>query len=176
MKVQKEIETIKGRAITLNLSDTDCKRLSEKAGHAGLTIGVLLESFIGDLVEGTYSNGSDERMYANKWYNRCGYGIYSSDKNLLKWLMDEWRDIEEFLDLVDEIKEGKETLEDYKSHPEDYDEEEIGYLKSDLEDWENEYHDIIHEFVKEHPEADLEKEIEDCREWLREQKKMLESR
>ena len=61
---REEIETIKPRTITVNLSDADVKRLAEKSGEGGLTISELLENFIGDLVDGTYSNGSDERMYA----------------------------------------------------------------------------------------------------------------
>ena len=33
-----EIETIKPRTITINLSDADVKRLAEKSGEGGLTI------------------------------------------------------------------------------------------------------------------------------------------
>lgn len=44
-----EIETIKPRTITVNLSDADVKRLAEKSGEGGLTISELLENFIGDL-------------------------------------------------------------------------------------------------------------------------------
>lgn len=50
-----EIETIKPRTITVNLSDADVKRLAEKSGEGGLTISELLENFIGDLVDGTCS-------------------------------------------------------------------------------------------------------------------------
>ena len=32
------------------------------------TIGELIENFAGDLVGGTYSNGSDERDYADQWF------------------------------------------------------------------------------------------------------------
>lgn len=45
-----EIEIIKPRTITVNLSDADVKRLAEKSGEGGLTISELLENFIGDLV------------------------------------------------------------------------------------------------------------------------------
>ncbi len=37
-----EIETIKPRTITVNLSDADVKRLAEKSGEGGLTISELL--------------------------------------------------------------------------------------------------------------------------------------
>lgn len=63
---QEEIETIRSRTIEVKLSDADVKRISEKAAAHGLTVGELIENFIGDLVCGTYSNGSDERMYAEQ--------------------------------------------------------------------------------------------------------------
>lgn len=67
---QKEIETIRERKITVKLSDADCDRLARKCGKHGLTIGELIENFVGDLVGGTYSNGSDERDYADQWFER----------------------------------------------------------------------------------------------------------
>ena len=66
---QKEIETIRERKITVKLSDADCDRLARKCGEHGLTIGELIENFVGDLVGGTYSNGSDERDYADQWFD-----------------------------------------------------------------------------------------------------------
>ena len=48
---REEIETIKPRTITVNLSDADVRRLAEKSGEGGLTISELLENFIGDLVD-----------------------------------------------------------------------------------------------------------------------------
>jgi hypothetical protein len=65
---KKEIETIRERKITVKLSDADCDRLARKCGEHGLTIGELIENFVGDLVGGTYSNGSDERDYADQWF------------------------------------------------------------------------------------------------------------
>ena len=58
---QKEIETIRERKITVKLTDADCDRLARKCGEHGLTIGELIENFVGDLVGGTYSNGRTER-------------------------------------------------------------------------------------------------------------------
>lgn len=57
---KKEIETIRERKITVKLSDADCDRLARKCGEHGLTIGELIENFVGDLVGGTYSNGSEK--------------------------------------------------------------------------------------------------------------------
>ena len=67
----KEAETVRERTITVKLSDEDCNRVLEAAGRGGMTVGELLEKFIADLVDGTFTNGSDERMYARKWLNRC---------------------------------------------------------------------------------------------------------
>lgn len=51
---QEEIETIRSRTIEVKLSDADVKRISEKAAAHGLTVGELIENFIGDLVCGTW--------------------------------------------------------------------------------------------------------------------------
>ena len=69
---KKEIETIKDRTLVLKLSDADCDRILQKAASHSMTVSELLESFIGDLVDGTFTNGSDERYLAEDWFNRCG--------------------------------------------------------------------------------------------------------
>ncbi|MBA4698517.1 MAG: hypothetical protein H2212_03705 [Ruminococcus sp.] len=71
-----EIKTIEPRKLTLDLSDADVERIKEKAGAVGFTVGKLLENFIGDLVGGTYSNGSDERDLAQDWFDRCWFGMF----------------------------------------------------------------------------------------------------
>ena len=86
---QKEIATIKERTIHLNLSDADCKRISTYAAKANITVSQLLESFIGDLVNGTYTNGSDERDYAQEWFERCGLEGIKKSKELIQTLTEE---------------------------------------------------------------------------------------
>lgn len=81
-----EIKTIRKRTFQLELSDADTERLAIKAAQAGLTIEELLQNFIGDLVCGTYSNGSDERMYAQDWYDRCWFGSFAPTSSLLQHL------------------------------------------------------------------------------------------
>ncbi|MEG0943251.1 MAG: hypothetical protein RSF86_06435 [Angelakisella sp.] len=83
---KKEIATIKNRQITLAISDADVRRICEKAGQAGLTVPELLQNFIGDLVGGTYSNGSDERAYAQQWFDRCWFGAMP-DETFLRYLI-----------------------------------------------------------------------------------------
>ena len=54
---REEIETIKPRTITVNLSDADVRRLAEKSGEGGLTISELLENFIGEHIPMEVTNG-----------------------------------------------------------------------------------------------------------------------
>lgn len=149
---QKEIATIKPRTIELNLSDADVMRLSQKAGTVGLTVQELLQSFIGDLVDGTYSNGSDEREYAQQWFERCGYE-FEADEHLtfLNWLLkgncgfsynlctnpisamnliDDFENMKKYTQQLDEMKKsGREKYQDYEGQYED----EIEYLEQELD-------------------------------------------
>ena len=72
----KQSETIQPRQLEIKMSDEDVRKLTEKAGTHGLTVAELIEHFIGDLVHGTYTSGSDERMYANDWLERCGFRYF----------------------------------------------------------------------------------------------------
>lgn len=161
---QKEIETIRERSITIKLSDADCERLARKCGECGMAIAQLFENFVGDLVDGTYSNGSDERMHANEWFDRCWFA-WTNKETLLRYLTEAEHDVEDFLIAYDE--KGY-----YKEHPEEYEieiEEEGGYENL----WFNvEYREYTEEFIEKNPNADMEKEIEACRSWLEEFKKI----
>ena len=114
---QEEIETIRSRTIEVKLSDADVKRISEKAAAHGLTVGELIENFIGDLVCGTYSNGSDERMYAEQWFERCWFGMFP-DLTFLRYLI-EWGGLDEVIGAWENIKStlmlmcGKVSQENY---------------------------------------------------------------
>ena len=103
---QEEIETIRSRTIEVKLSDADVKRISEKAAAHGLTVGELIENFIGDLVCGTYSNGSDERMYAEQWFERCWFGMFP-DLTFLRYLI-EWGGLDEVIGAWENIKSTEE--------------------------------------------------------------------
>lgn len=104
----KEIETIKTRCIELKLSDQDVDRIIIIAGSVGLSVGELLENFIGDLVDGTYSNGSDERMYADMWFRRCGFGM-SDNESFLSYL-NKCEKINNVIELLDEIETTRNIL------------------------------------------------------------------
>lgn len=116
---KKEIETIRERTFKLRLSDADVKRLFEKAGEAGMSVSELLQNFIGDLVDGTYSNGSDERMYADQWFDRCWFSPHGEPHSLLQRLSLYRGDLDETVYLWEEMQSLKEELEDEDLEPEE---------------------------------------------------------
>lgn len=116
IRQEEEVNTIKAREYKLKLSEADVKRLAEKALSYGLTASELLENFIGDLVDGTYTNGSDERMYASEWAERCWFACESPEKNLTMFLFN--RDCQlttcysydDLLDIMERIDSTKEDI------------------------------------------------------------------
>ncbi|MFT9075945.1 molecular chaperone GrpE [Ethanoligenens sp.] len=128
-----EIKTIKERNIALKLSDADVERLFIKAGGAGLTVSELLENFIGDLVGGTYSNGSDERDYAERWFDRCWFSMGFGDFTFLQWLISN--------DCVDEAVDLWEIIQDFAEQDvlDDDETNDLACARSELADIFNEY-------------------------------------
>ncbi len=155
---KEEIKTIKGRNITLQLSDADCDRLLKMAGEHGLTVARLLQNFIGDLVDGTYSNGSDERMYAESWFDRCGFGMFP-EETLLRSLLQEGQNPDDFLTAWEENKLYKEDPEKYcKDLGQVYDPEDPFWFETDLQE--------MMEYWKPEGEPDMEREIQVIRDYL----------
>ena len=117
---RKEIETIREKKITVKLSDADCDRLARKCGEHGLTVGELIENFIGDLIDGTYSNGSDERDYADRWFERCWFGM-SPEPTLLNHLLNLGYEPEDYLDMLDDIETLKADIKNIEKNIENPD-------------------------------------------------------
>lgn len=155
---EREIKTIKERNINVKLSDADVESLCIKAGKHGLTVGELFEQFTGDLVCGTYSNGSDERDYAQGWFKRCWFGMFP-EETLLNYLLHREYDINEFITVCNELKQ-------FIANPEEFS-DDIENLEPGERLWfQEEYHEYIDGYLKNHEEADIEKEIDACRKWL----------
>ena len=138
---EEEIATIRERTVKLSLSDADTVRLSEKAASVGLTVAELLQNFIGDLVDGTYSNGSDERMLANEWFNRCGFS-FVPESTFIAFLI-EWGDLQPCIDSMDYIADCERDLEQAVDADEVEDihhlQEEIQRERETIEDYYREY-------------------------------------
>lgn len=145
---QKEIATIKPRTISLKLSDADCERIAKEAGKAGLTVSELLENFIGDLVCGTYSNGSDERDLASQWYERCGFGMFP-DATLIRYLIEEWQE-DTFIEVLEEIQSMKDDISYYEGleNPDSDDLSDLKCAKEVLAEAESRIDEVYSDYVK----------------------------
>lgn len=95
-----------------NVTAEDMSKFVEKAGQAGLSVGKLLGHFVNDLVCGEHSNGSDERMYAGQWFDRCGFSYL--DNSFLKYLLG-WERLEEAWRLWGQIEYCKEDIAKIKT-------------------------------------------------------------
>ena len=137
-----EIATIKERNIALSLSDADFRRLWEIAEKAGMTAGGLLASFVGDLVGGTYTNGSDERMYAQSWYERCGFSC-TAPKTFLLYLL-KTGDIDGFVEAYREMEGMRLELAECGDQEEkDY----IEFLENEIEELQSGTKEIFSSFL-----------------------------
>lgn len=163
---QEEIKTVRERNIVVSLSDADCERISRLCGAHGLTVGQLIENFIGDLVDGTYTNGSDERMYAEKWFDRCWFGMFP-DMTLLRYLLlyscD--YDVDGFLKLLEELDNVTDYWKQCQDDHEDLTEEDIELARIDYETTSRHYEELKIEFLEENPNADWEEEVKKVLEW-----------
>lgn len=165
---EQEIATIREREMKINLSTADMRRLWKKAGSVGMTAGELLASFVGDLVCGTYTNGSDERMYAEQWFERCGFGMFP-EKTFLRYLI-EWDELESVLSDEQNVIQGQADLAELEARPDkdSDDQEEIEYLKEDISGWQESIDKVFSDFVewcKGEKHGSYEEEMSKVREW-----------
>lgn len=110
--MDRQQEELRTRTIEINLSDADVKSVSELAGSHGLTIGKLIENFIHDLVGGAHSNGSDERMFARQWFERCWFGMFP-DYTFLRHLI-EWDELDTAMCTYENTKTIEESIQKTK--------------------------------------------------------------
>ena len=108
----------------------------------------LLENFIGDLVDGTYTNGSDERMYAENWFDRCLFSFDEYD-TFLAYLIKNYED-RNFFDLLDTVDDCQYELDDLDPKDFDSDEaytEEQEYFNAQIEEAEEEIQEIFSNYL-----------------------------
>ena len=140
--------------IELNLSENEVTRLKIKAAQGGMSVPELLTSFANDLICGSQTNGSDERMYANDWYDRCGF-TFGENSFLSK--MAEDHVIEQYLETWDCLKSAREA------YAEEEDEEIRQEISEDIEVYEAELKSAYSECGG---KGDWEKELADAeRKW-----------
>lgn len=170
-----EIATIKPRSFTLELSDADVKRLYEKTAADGITPAQLLQGFIGDLLDGTYTHGSDERELASAYYDRCCYE-FSRTGSLLEWALYDYR-LDAIADALEQIDDAAGEIEYYAQHQDDPDgtPEYLQELQGYKAEAESELQDIYSEYAagKKEPQP-LDEGIAAIRRYMDELQNMTE--
>lgn len=59
------------KEVRVKIDDEELEELEGLLERYDMTPKELLQGFIGDLIDGKYSNGSDERMLAEEYFNRA---------------------------------------------------------------------------------------------------------
>ena len=162
---------LKKRAFTLELTDEDTANFIRKCYQDGTTPAEVLEGFINDLIDGSRTRGSDERMYAEQYYERCCYGFFfpGEYRTFTQWLLSEYGEysLKEIIDSLDDIKTLEEEIAYLKEHPEECEEGELEDLEAELkgstEDIERYYQEYTEGTTK--PDT-LEEGIKGVREYL----------
>lgn len=168
-----ENATTEERTVAIKLSDTDCEKIYNLCGEYSITISGLLQGFIGDLIDGTYTNGSDERMCARNYFERCWFTMFP-EQTLLRWLLSMGYDVyDDFLEVIDNIETAYAEMEYYKKDPSVFGEGEIDSLKEDIKIWEERIMEIKTDFLKNNKEANWEKEVHKVNEWWKEKQHFI---
>lgn len=141
---------IKQRQFILELSDKETKAFIDKCTQDGTTPAEVLEGFICDLTGAERTRGSDERMFARQYYDRCGYGMFFTDEyhTFTQWLLNSF-EFENLAAILDDKKTLEEEVTFLTKHPEKADEGEIESLNNDIADCNKQ----IAEIYKEYQEA-----------------------
>lgn len=169
---KEEIKTIQERTIKVSLSDADCIRITNLCGEHGLTVGKLIKNFIGDLVDGTYSNGSDERMYAKQWFKRCYFGMFP-EPTLLRHLLYNGYEPEDYMNYLGYIETAKEEIKYLEEHPEEAEDGEIENLNEEIEHWQEEL-EYMRDGWTEKDDHSMEEELLVIKSWLKDKWSLIE--
>lgn len=166
------MDVLKKKIFILDLTDEDAAAFFTKCYKDGTTPAEVLKGFINDIVCGSQTRGSDERMYAGQYYERCGYGYSFPDnsRTFTQWLLYEYGEytLKEIIDSLETIADAQGDISFYREHPEEKPGE--GELEA-LEDTIKAEEETIGELYQEYtarttkPEA-LEDGIKGVREYL----------
>lgn len=153
------------KTFTIRLTADEAERLYIKASEAGLTIGELMEGFVQDLICGSQSHGSDERNYANRWYDRCifcpprnflSYTLAREGEGEIRYLVESWKSQKEL-----EERLGKGINEFWDQEEMDAEAEEARIGREELEE---KY--LRYETEKKIKGPGLEEEMKDLIRWV----------
>ena len=141
------------RAFTLELTDEDIIAFIERCYWDGTTPAEVLEGFINDLIGGEASRGSDERLLASDYYDRCGYGS-SFCGTFAQWLFNRYGGgtVSSVAVALNDIETLREEIAELKKNPDEAREEEIKKLEAEIA----EDKEFIEEFYREYKESTTE--------------------
>ena len=72
------------RTMTFTAPDNDLQKFVTKCAEYGISPEKALSGFVGDLISGENTGGSDERMMADQYFNRR-YSADATSKTFLRW-------------------------------------------------------------------------------------------
>ena len=110
-------------------------------GRYGTTVEELLENFVGDLIDGTYCNGSDEYEYARRWFERCDLGMFP-ETDFVSYMLNSYGS-----DRVDVLIGCQEELQEVEN--------EISKSKEQLLEYQNKLNDSSYDWEREVAEREL---------------------
>lgn len=166
------MDELKNKAVILQLTDKVTADFIERCYKDGTTPAEVLEGFINDLVHGLYTRGSDERMYAEQYYDRCGYGFFFSGeyRTFTQWLLCEYGEytLKEIIDSLDDTKTFEEEIAYLKEHPDECEEGEIEDLEAELSGSKETIEEYYQEYTKKTTKPDtMEDGIKGVREYMK---------
>ena len=161
----------KERAITIRLSDSDCKTLMNKCGEHGITINELFENFAGDLAGGRYTNGSDERRAASDWFDRCWFGMFP-EKTLLNHLIECGYDPEEYFEMIIQLDTAIKETDYLNKHPEEKEAGDAEFFSKMISDCREEIKSMTDGWKIEE-DTDLSEEIRRVASWIDEKNRFI---
>lgn len=161
-------EELKPRQFMLSLSDADIKDFYRLAYRIGTTPAEILQGFICDLIDGTQTRGSDERMYAQQYIDRCCYDMMP--QTFLSWILNDCR-TEEIADLLQTADYAAGDLTYYAENPAEADPGFIDDLKQTEAEARQEIADIYREYAAEQeqrgePAQEMQEGIEAVKSYL----------
>ncbi len=159
------------RNISIRLSDFDCKKLANLCGEYGITLSELFENFVGDLIGSAYTNGSDERMLANDWFNRCSFGMFPP-RTLLNHLLHYGYDPDKYFDWIIQLDVAFKEIQYLGDHPEEADSSDIPFLNDMISDCKKSIKSMTEGWSPDY-EFNLTDEIHSIAKWIDEKNQII---
>jgi len=161
-------EPLRQRNFAVELTNSTAAAFYELCCRNGTDAGEVLAGFINDLVCGSYTRGSDERMYAQQYFDRCCYDLCAPE-TFLRYLLKEY-ELPALLDCMETRQDAADDLAYYEQHPNDPDgtADFLQYLRDVVQEADAEIQKIYTEYTAhtKQPET-LETGLQAVREYIK---------